>query len=91
MDWQDGIITLFVQICDSYKNGLWAYCQRFTNYANLTFKDEEVMTIYMYGIMEGLTTKKQIYSHAKNYWYQLFPKLPSYEAFVYRLNKTQTI
>lgn len=87
MDWQDRIITLFVQICDGYKNGLWAYCQRFTNYANLSFTDEEVVTIYMYGIIEGLTTKKQIYSHTKNYWSQLFLKLPNYEAFVYRVNK----
>ncbi len=87
MDWQDKIITLFVQICDDYKNTLWTYCQRFTNYANLSFSDEEVMTIYIYGTMEGRVTKKQIYEHAKNYWGNLFPKLPSYVAFVQRLNK----
>ena len=45
------------------------------------------MTIYMFGIMEGLTTKKQIHKHAKNYWNSLFPKLPSYVAFVQRINK----
>jgi hypothetical protein len=87
MDWQDEIITLFVQICDDYKNGLWTYCQRFTNYANLSFTDEEVMTIYIYGTMEGRTTKKQIYNQAKKYWGHLFPKLLSYVAFVQRLNK----
>lgn len=87
MDWQDEIITLFVQICDDYKNGLWTYCQRFTNYANLSFTDEEVMTIYIYGTIEGRTTKKQIYNQAKKYWGHLFPKLPSYVAFVQRLNR----
>jgi len=87
MDWQDEIITLFVQLCDEYKNGLWTLCQRFTNYADLSFRDEEVMTIYMYGTIEGRTTKKQIYEHAKKYWNDLFPKLPSYVAFVQRVNK----
>ena len=34
-----------------------AYCQRFTNYADLS-----VMTIYMFGVMEGLKDKKKIYN-----------------------------
>ena len=87
MDWQDRIISLYLYICDEYKNVLWSYCERFSNYADLTFSDEEVMTIYMYGIMEGKTTKKQIYDHAKNYWHAMFPALPSYVAFVQRTNK----
>jgi len=87
MDWLDEIISLYLVVCDEYKNGLWTYCQRFSNYADLSFSDEEVMTIYMFGIMDGLTTKKQIHKHAKNYWNSLFPKLPSYVAFVQRINK----
>lgn len=87
MDWQDRIITLYLDICEDYKNKLWRFCQRFSNYANLSFADEEVITIYMAGIMAGLTTKKQIYNHANDYWLGLFPKLPKYEAFVYRVNK----
>jgi hypothetical protein len=86
MTWLDGIISLYVFICDEYQKNLWAYCQRFSNYSNLTFSDEEVITIYMFGIMEGLTTKKQIYKHARNYWHDLFPSLPSYVAFVQRTN-----
>lgn len=87
MDWQDRIITLYLQIYDDYKNKLWTCCQRFSNYVDLSFPDEEVITIYMAGIMAGLTTKKQIYNHAHDYWLGLFPKLPKYEAFVYRVNK----
>jgi hypothetical protein len=87
MDWLERIISLYLQICDDYQNNLWVYCQRFSNYTKLSFTDEEVITIYMYGIIEGLTTKKQIYNHAKNYWHDLFPNLPQYEGFVYRVNK----
>lgn len=87
MDWLDEIISLYLQVCSEYKNGLWVYCQRFSNHYDLTFSDEEVATIYMFGVMEGLITKKQIYNHAKNYWKTLFPYLPSYVAFVQRVNK----
>lgn len=87
MDWLDEIISLYLYVCAEYKNGLWVYCQRFSNHSNLSFSDEEVATIYMFGIREGLITKKQIYKHAKNYWGCLFPSLPSYVAFVQRINK----
>lgn len=87
MDWQDGIISLYLWVCEEYKNGLWVYNQRFASYSDLTFSDEEVTTIYMYGVMEGLKDKKRIHTHVKNYWKQFFPCLPSYVAFIQRLNR----
>lgn len=87
MDWQDGIISFYLWICAEYKNGLWAYNQRFAPYYHLSITDEEIATIYMCGVMEGLKDKKRIYTHAKNYWSALFPKLPSYVAFIQRLNR----
>ena len=68
MDWLDGIITLYVFVCDVYKSELYSYCERFSNYSDLSFSDEEVLVIYMYGIMDGRRTMKQIYRHAKDYW-----------------------
>lgn len=91
MDWLDRIISLYVFICDAYKNELHAYCERFSNYSNLSFSDEEALVIYMSGIMDGKRTKKQIYNHARDYWQHLFPKLPSYVAFVQRINKIQDV
>lgn len=91
MDWLDRIITLYVFICDAYKSELHAYCERFSNYSNLSFSDEEVLVIYMYGIIDGKRTKKQIYNHARDYWHHLFPRLPSYVAFVQRINKIQDV
>ncbi len=87
MSWLERIISMYLLICDEYKKNLWVYCQRFTNYADLSFSDEEVMTIYLFATMEGRTTKKQMYEHAKNYWSDLFPCLPSYVAFVKRVNR----
>jgi len=91
MDWLDRIISLYVFICDAYKNELYAYCERFSNYSNLSFSDEEILVIYMCGVMDGKRTKKQIFNHASDYWRHLFPKLPSYVAFVQRLNKMQDV
>ena len=42
-------------------------------------------------IMDGKTTKKQIYKHEKNYWNDLFPLLPSYGGFVQRVNKLSDV
>jgi hypothetical protein len=33
------------------------------------------------GIIEGRKNIKEIYFHAKRYWQDLFPMLPSYTAF----------
>lgn len=87
MDWQDKIISLYLWVCEEYKNGLWTCAQRFSPYSDLRFSDEEVTTIYMYGVMEGLKDKKRIHTHVKNYWRDFFPKLPSYVAFIQRLNR----
>jgi hypothetical protein len=65
MKWLDRIISLYLFICDEYKNNLWRYCERFTNYANLSFTDEEVIVIYLIGILDGKRNKAQIHKHAK--------------------------
>lgn len=89
MDWLDEIISLYLEISEEYKNTLWACCQRFSSYADLSFSDEEVMTIYLSGTLRGYRTKKQIYKHASDHWQHLFPNLASYTAFVQRVNKLQ--
>ena len=51
------------------------------------FTDEEVMTIYLFGILEQYSKVKQIYKFIKNYLPDWFPLLPSYKAYNNRLNK----
>lgn len=87
MNWQEDMITLYLYICKEFNKTLFAYCQRMSNHADLSFTDEEVITIYMFGIMDKKRTLKEIYDHAKNYWSDWFPKLPTYVAFVQRLNR----
>lgn len=37
-------------------------------YADLKFSDEEVITLYLYGIMEGNRSLKTIHRYAQKHW-----------------------
>jgi hypothetical protein len=87
MDWQWKLISLYLFICNEYKNHLWPYCERMTNYADLSFSDEEVLTIFLYGVINKRRELKEIYQEAERYLKSWFPKLPGYVAFVQRINR----
>ncbi len=60
-------------------------------HADLSFSDEEVVTIFLYGLMDKKTELKTIYTHAHHSWKAWFPKLPSYTVFVQRLNRISEV
>ena len=49
--------------------------------------DEELMTIYLFGHLQGHFTQRRIYDYAAGHWREWFPDLPSYQAFNRRLNR----
>ena len=61
MNWQDEIITLFLFIHKHFKTSLGWHCARMATYSDLSFTDEEVMTIFIFGIMNKQRTIKEIY------------------------------
>jgi hypothetical protein len=87
MDWQTQLITVYLTVCDLYRRGLWVHGQRFAPYADLRFTDEEAITLYLCGILDGKCQIKTLYEHARRYWRDWFPHLPSYGGFVQRLNR----
>lgn len=87
MDWQNQLITLYLTVCEHYQRGLWTTAQRYSAYSDLSFSDEEVITIYLFGIMDKRRDIKSIYQQARCYWNDWFPHLPSYTAYVQRLNR----
>lgn len=84
---KENLIKLYFYICED--KGIQSYLSsmRMSNNWKPEFTDEEVMTIYIFGITEGFSKVKQIYKHTKRYWHDWFPLLPSYQAFAERLNK----
>jgi hypothetical protein len=91
MNWQDKMISLYLFLCKAFNEGLYGMCERMSNHADLSFSDEEVMTIFMFGIIEGRRELKNIYQHTYHHLYSWFPKLPSYVAFVQRINKLNEV
>ncbi len=86
MDWQLRLITLYEFICKQYREHLWVYCQRFSPYVDLKFSDEEVLCIYLWGVMDKRRELKDIYEYTRRHLLEWFPRLPSYGGFVQRLN-----
>jgi hypothetical protein len=87
MNWQDQLITIYLYDCKHYQNHLWVYSQRMSNYADLRFSDEEVITLYLFGVIDKNRELKKIYGYADRHLRDWFPRLPSYTAYVQRLNK----
>jgi hypothetical protein len=87
MSWEEKLIALYLIICKEYKSTLWTSCQRFTNGGNLSCSDEEIMSIYMTGIMNGFRTIKAIHRYTCKHLHDWFPNLPAYAGFVWRVNR----
>ena len=91
MNWHNQLITLYLYVCKHYEQTLCAYSQRMSNHADLSFTDEEVITLYLFGVMEKRTDIKQIHTYADRHLRDWFPKLPGYTAFVQRLNRVADV
>ena len=78
-------------ICKHYREKLWVYCQRMSNHADLSFTDEEVITIYLFGIIDGRTEITWIYEYTDRHLRDWFPKLPGYAAYIQRLNRVADV
>jgi len=91
MDWQTLLVSIFVYVSEQYKTQLWPYCQRMSNNCHPEFTDEEVITIYLFGIIKQRFEIKTIYDYAHDHLHEWFPKLPSYVAFVNRLNRFESL
>ena len=60
MEWEVALITLYEFVCKHYREQLGVYCQRFSPFADLTFTDEEVLCIYLWGVLEKRREIKDI-------------------------------
>ena len=84
--WQTNLIKLYCAVCDN-SNTIEAVMQRQSNNFRPQFRDEECITVYLWGISQRRFEQKTIYNYTKNHLLEWFPKLPSYQAFSDRLNR----
>lgn len=80
------LIELYLLICDFYDKQPVLKEQRLSNFKPL-FTDQELLTMYLFGHLQGFTKQRQIFDYFQNHWQQWFPLMPTYQAFNYRLNQ----
>jgi len=82
------LIKIYFYVCEKYESELQYHCQRFSNNDKPAFTDQEAMTIYLFAVnQEQKFSVRGMYNFAKDYLPSWFPTLPSYVAFVSRLNR----
>jgi len=91
VDWEVELITLYLFVCKHYESDLSSYCMRMTNYADLKFSDEEAITLYLYGVIEGCRTIQEIHRYVCKHLIAYFPYLPGYKAFDHRINQLHDV
>ena len=83
---ENKLIALYLLICRLYDTQPVLKQQRLSNNHRPLFTDEELLTIYLFGHMQGLTTQRRIYDYMRHHWRAWFPALPAYQSVNYRLN-----
>jgi hypothetical protein len=78
------LIELYLLIRNFYDKQPLLKHQRLSNFKPC-FTDQELLTIYLFGHLQGLTTQRRIYDYFASHWREWFPALPSYQAFNRRL------
>lgn len=87
MDWQLRLIHLYEYVCQQFCHDLWGLTQRFSNNDHPVFTDEEVLTTYLFGVMQGHRQVRKIYAYTHDHLWAWFPNLPGYEGYLHRLNR----
>jgi Transposase DDE domain len=87
MDWQSQLISIYLTVFESWRKGPCHVVQRQSNNSKPFLTDEEVVTIFFFGILQGRGTIREIYDYADQHFRDWFPLLGTYEAFNYRINK----
>ena len=85
--WKEQLITLHCTVCQHYSSKVELLVQRLSNNCRPQFTDEELITVYLWGIIQRHFESKRIHDYTKMHLIEWFPKLPSYKAFNRRLNE----
>lgn len=78
------LIELYLLICTCYDNQPLLNQQRLSNFKPL-FTDQELLTRYLFGHLQGLTSQRRISTYFAAHWRAWFPALLTYQAFNRRL------
>jgi len=83
------LIEIYLFVCQTYDTSSATCYQRLSNNREPEFTDQELITIWFFAHLEGCFEKKRMHRLIENYWRAWFPRLPSYQTFVLRLNRLE--
>ena len=83
------LIEIYLFVCQVYDTSPETCFQRLSNNAKPEFTDQELITIWFFAHLEGCFEKKKMHQLIEKYWREWFPRLPSYQTFVLRLNRLE--
>jgi hypothetical protein len=83
------LIEIYLFVCHLYDTSTATCYQRLSNNREPEFTDQELITIWFFAHLEGCFEKKKMHSLIAKYWSAWFPRLPSYQTFVLRLNRLE--
>jgi len=83
------LIEIYLFVCQTYDTSSQTCFQRMSNNRVPEFTDQEIITIWFFAHLEGCFEKKKMHRLIENYWREWFPRLPSYQTFVLRLNRLE--
>jgi Transposase DDE domain len=83
------LIEIYLFACHVYDTSSATCFQRLSNNRDPEFTDQELITIWFFAHLEGCFEKKKMHALILKYWREWFPRLPSYQTFVLRLNRLE--
>jgi uncharacterized protein YbaR (Trm112 family) len=92
MDARLTLTRVYLFVCRRYRGRLRAAAQRQSNNSQPDFTDEEVLAIYLFGIIKKRRTVSDIYSYVREHFSRWFPDLPgSCNGYRQRLNRLSAV
>jgi len=91
MDAQHTLVRIYLFVCRHYRGRLAATVQRQSNNDEPDFTDEEVLTIYLFGLFKKRETVSDIHEYAEDHFLGWFPNLPSYQSYNRRPDRLNPI
>lgn len=82
---ENKLIEIYLLVCHIYDMNKHLHLQENRNRLP-TLSVPELMTIYLFGQLNGQFKHRHIFDFTRRYWSVWFPALPSYQAFNRRLN-----
>lgn len=88
---EERLITVYLLICELFPR-IAGEAERFSpNQKPPSFSDEEVLTIYIFGILQRLFQVKDIHRYTHEHWCSWFPTVPKYEGYNHRLTRLASV